>query len=109
MRGSMSGDAVKAVGPTGATEVTNLAWDFDRLMATVKHELADRLTKEQKALVSERNYRQLFESHPQPMWLYDLHTLRFLKVNRPRTFRSSSSSSLRRNRISIRPARGGIY
>ena len=81
MRGSMAGDAVKAVGPTGATEVTNLAWDFDRLMATVKHELADRLTKEQKALVSERNYRLLFESHPQAMWLYDVHTLRFLKVN----------------------------
>jgi PAS domain S-box-containing protein len=81
MRGSTGGDAVKAVGSTGATEVTNLAWDFDRLMATVKHELADRLSKEQKALVSERNYRQLFESHPQPMWLYDVHTLRFLKVN----------------------------
>ncbi len=81
MRGSTPGDAVKAVGSSGATEVTNLAWDFDRLMATVKHELADRLIKEQKALVSERNYRQLFESHPQPMWLYDVHTLRFLKVN----------------------------
>ncbi len=81
MRGSTPGDAVKAVGSTGATEVTNLAWDFDRLMATVKHELADRLTKEQNAVVSERNYRQLFESHPQPMWLYDVHTLRFLKVN----------------------------
>jgi PAS domain S-box-containing protein len=81
MRGSTAGDAVKAVGSTGATEVTNLAGDFDRLMATVKHELADRLTKEQKAMVSERNYRQLFESHPQPMWLYDVHTLRFLKVN----------------------------
>jgi PAS domain S-box-containing protein len=81
MRGSTAGDAVKAVGSTGAIEVTDLAWDFDRLMATVKRELADRLTKEQKALVSERNYRQLFESHPQPMWLYDVHSLRFLKVN----------------------------
>jgi two-component system cell cycle sensor histidine kinase/response regulator CckA len=81
MRGSTAGDAVKAVGSTGATEVTNLAWDFDRLMATVKRELADRLSTEQKALVSERNYRLLFESHPQPMWLYDVHTLRFLNVN----------------------------
>ncbi len=81
MRGSTPGEAVKAVGSTGAREVSNLAWDFDRLMSTVKSELADRLTKEQKALVSERNYRQLFESHPQPMWLYDVHTLCFLKVN----------------------------
>jgi PAS domain S-box-containing protein len=81
IRGSTAGDAVKAVGSTGAAEVTNLAWDFDRLMTTVKNELADRLNKEQKALVSERNYRLLFEGHPQPMWLYDVKTLRFLKVN----------------------------
>jgi PAS domain S-box-containing protein len=30
---------------------------------------------------SERNYRSLFESHPQPMWLYDVHSLAFLRVN----------------------------
>jgi PAS domain S-box-containing protein len=81
IRGSTAGDAVKAVGSKGASEVTNLACDFDRLMATVKNELTDRLNKEQKALVSERNYRLLFEGHPQPMWLYDVKTLRFLKVN----------------------------
>jgi PAS domain S-box-containing protein len=81
MRGATSGDAVKAVGLTGATEVTNLAWDFDRLMSTLKRELADRLSSELKALVSERNYRQLFEGHPQPMWLYDVNTLAFLEVN----------------------------
>src|SRR5579884_286861 len=23
----------------------------------------------------------LFERHPEPMWIYDLHTLRFLEVN----------------------------
>jgi PAS domain S-box-containing protein len=81
IRASAPGDAVTAVGPTGATEVTNLAWDFDRLMATVKRELADRLSSEQKALLSERNYRLLFEGHPQPMWLYDVETLAFLEVN----------------------------
>jgi PAS domain S-box-containing protein len=81
IRGTTAGDAVNAVGSKGAAEVTNLAWDFDRLMATVKNELADRLSKEQMALVSERNYRLLFESHPQPMWLYDEGTLSFLKVN----------------------------
>ena len=30
---------------------------------------------------SEQYYRQLFESNPQPMWVYDLETLRFLAVN----------------------------
>ncbi len=81
MRGSTSGDAVRAVAGTGAAEVTSLAWDFDRLMATLKRELADRLSSEQKALLSERNYRQLFDGHPQPMWLYDVNTLAFLEVN----------------------------
>jgi PAS domain S-box-containing protein len=31
---------------------------------------------------SEERYRLLFESNPQPMWVYDLETLAFLAVNR---------------------------
>jgi PAS domain S-box-containing protein len=81
MRGTTPGAAVNAVAGTGATEVTDLAEDFDKLMATVKDELAVRLGSEHDALVSERNYRMLFEGHPQPMWLYDVHTLAFLNVN----------------------------
>jgi PAS domain S-box-containing protein len=50
-------------------------------MATVKSELVERLNSEQAAVVSERNYRTLFEGHPQPMWLYDVDTLAFLEVN----------------------------
>ncbi|GAC1475515.1 MAG: hypothetical protein PVSMB3_15300 [Candidatus Dormibacteraceae bacterium] len=81
MRGATPGAAVAAVAGAGPTEVTALAQDFDTLMASVKQELADRLTSEHKAMVSERNYRMLFESHPQPMWLYDVDTFAFLKVN----------------------------
>jgi PAS domain S-box-containing protein len=81
MRGTTPGSAVKAVAGTGAFEVTALAEDFDKLMETVKRELADRLRTEQAAMVSERNYRMLFEGHPQPMWLYDVKTLAFLEVN----------------------------
>jgi PAS domain S-box-containing protein len=81
MRGSTHGTAVDAVAGKGAAEVTALAEDFDILMEHVKRELADRLTSEHKAMISERNYRMLFESHPQPMWLYDIDTLAFLKVN----------------------------
>ncbi len=36
---------------------------------------------EQRLLVSESRYRGLFESNPQPMWVYDVATLRFLAVN----------------------------
>lgn len=81
MRGSKPGQAASVVVGTGAREVTDLAEDFDTLMATVKRELADRLNGERKALESERNYRSLFEGHPDPMWLYDLQTLAFLRVN----------------------------
>jgi len=81
MRGTTSGKAVTAVGASGATEVVALAEDFDKLMLTVKSELAERLTSEHTAMISERNYRMLFEGHPQPMWLYDVDTLAFLEVN----------------------------
>jgi len=81
MRGTTSGAAVDAVAGTGAREVTDLAEDFDQLMSSFKGELAVRLDSEHAALVSERNYRTLFESHPQPMWVYDVHTLAFLSVN----------------------------
>lgn len=40
-----------------------------------------RLDAEQELEYSERGYRALFESHPAPMWIYDLDTLRFLAVN----------------------------
>ena len=81
IRGSTPAETLRFVVGTGATEVNGLAEDFAKLMMTVNHELADRLTSEQAARVSERNYRMLFEGHPQPMWLYDVDTLAFLEVN----------------------------
>jgi PAS domain S-box-containing protein len=81
IRGSTPGKAVDAVAGNGATEVTDLAYDFDKLMASLKSELADRLTSQHKAMISERNYRTLFEGHPQPMWIYDLDSLAFVEVN----------------------------
>jgi len=81
MRGTTPGSAADAVGGRGPTEVTGLALDYDNLMSSVKQELADRLTSQYQAMVSERNYRMLFESHPQPMWLYDVESHAILKVN----------------------------
>jgi len=81
IRSSTVDGAVSAVDTIGASEVTDLAQDFARLMATVKSELVERLNSEQEAVVSERNYRTLFEGHPQPMWLYDVDTFAFLEVN----------------------------
>ena len=81
MRGSSPGQLASVAVGKGAREVTDLAEDFDGLMAKIKHELAERLASEQKVVDSEHNYRSLFESHPQPMWLYDANSLAFLRVN----------------------------
>src|SRR4029077_5443077 len=81
IRGSTPGWTADAIDRMGATEATVWADDFAKLMSTVKHELVERLSSEQEAIVSERNYRMLFEGHPQPMWLYDVDTLAFLEVN----------------------------
>ena len=44
--------------------------------------MAVRIRKQQAALVrSEEEYRRLFEANPNPMWIYDRQTLRFLRVN----------------------------
>ncbi|GIK72436.1 MAG: hypothetical protein BroJett021_14240 [Chloroflexota bacterium] len=48
----------------------------------VAHEnITERKLAEQTIAASEERYRQIFESNPQPMWVYDLETLRFLAVN----------------------------
>ena len=54
----------------------------------------------------EDQYRLLFDSHPQPMWVYDLETLRFLAVNEAAVSHYGySREEFRRMSIkSIRPA-----
>ena len=34
-----------------------------------------------KLLEREENYRYLFDNNPQPMWIYDIESLRFLEIN----------------------------
>jgi PAS domain S-box-containing protein len=55
---------------------------------------------------SESRYRQLFESNPQPMWVYDLETLAFLAVNDAavRHYGYVREEFLRMNIADIRPA-----
>ncbi len=81
VRRAAAGDHAAGASAGGAAEVEALAVEFDGLMAKVKQQLADRMLSEQAARTSERNYRVLFDGHPQPMWVYDVDTLAFLEVN----------------------------
>lgn len=60
---------------------------LERLVPALRRALAEaERTREQhraelKARASEERYRQLFDFNPVPMWVYDLHSLRFLAVN----------------------------
>jgi len=44
-------------------------------------DVAERKETESSLRNSEHRYRELFEVNPQPMWVYDYETLRFLAVN----------------------------
>jgi len=49
--------------------------------STIARDINERLRGVEALHRSEDSYRALFERHPAPMWLYDMATLRFLRVN----------------------------
>jgi two-component system, cell cycle sensor histidine kinase and response regulator CckA len=49
--------------------------------STIARDIGERTRAAHALQRSEESYRQLFERHPGPMWLYDPDTLRFLAVN----------------------------
>ncbi len=62
------------------TNLIRLPSAVERAVQDAKGRQARRVL-EQELQGSERRYRQLFESNPQPMWVYDVETLRFLAAN----------------------------
>ncbi|HEY7784840.1 MAG TPA: PAS domain S-box protein [Pyrinomonadaceae bacterium] len=66
---------------SGADDYLELPFDSTRLVAKVSR-LLERSKVEVELRESEERYRLLFESTPQPIWVYDEETLAFLAVNK---------------------------
>jgi len=49
--------------------------------SAIARDIGPRLRAEEALRRSEESYRELFERHPAPMWLFDPESLRFLEVN----------------------------
>jgi two-component system, cell cycle sensor histidine kinase and response regulator CckA len=81
LRKSAAATEPSPVPVSGPAELTALAQDVNALISTVNRELLQRRRAEESARESERNYRLVFEGNPNPMWIYDAETLRFLAVN----------------------------
>jgi PAS domain S-box-containing protein len=68
-------NSVRAVaGPDGRRHLRGVIVDITR-RKQAEHALLEQLSR------SEEEYRTLFDLHPNPVWVYDLETLRFLAVN----------------------------
>jgi PAS domain S-box-containing protein/diguanylate cyclase (GGDEF)-like protein len=62
------------------TNLIRLPAAVERATQEAKERQAHRAL-EQQVHESEKRYRELFQSNPHPMWVYDIETLRFLAVN----------------------------
>jgi two-component system, cell cycle sensor histidine kinase and response regulator CckA len=74
VRSTTSLEAPAPVPVSGPAEVRALAEDVNVLVASAHAELLERRR-------AEESYRLLFESNPNPMWVFDAATHRFLAVN----------------------------
>ena len=74
VRTARENDEPATVPVSGPSEVRALAEDVNALTDAVQRELHERRE-------AEKNYRLLFEGNPNPMWVFEAKTHRFLLVN----------------------------
>src|SRR5437870_7552017 len=63
-------------------EVKERTADLDKANQELQQEISLRKQGEAELRASKEQYRFLFDENPQPMWIFDLHTLKFLAFNR---------------------------
>ncbi|RZA01843.1 MAG: PAS domain S-box protein [Sphingobacteriaceae bacterium] len=63
--------------------------------------------QQKKLAQSEEQYRELFESNPNPMWIYDINTFEFIKINNAAVekYGYSRAEFLSMTILDIRPVR----
>jgi PAS domain S-box-containing protein len=73
--------------------------------STIARDIGERLRAQEALRRSEESYRELFDRHPAPMWLFDPESLRFLEVNEAavRTYGWSREEFLAMTIDEIRP------
>ncbi|HEY0763239.1 MAG TPA: ATP-binding protein [Pyrinomonadaceae bacterium] len=84
--GTVSEDVAVLAMKAGAHDYLTKS-NLKRLLVAVQRELKEAQQRDahrkadEALLISDAQYRMLFDSNPQPMWVYDAKTLRFLAVN----------------------------
>jgi diguanylate cyclase (GGDEF)-like protein/PAS domain S-box-containing protein len=81
VRGRARGQLATRAEVRGPAEVASLAEGFNDLVDEVEQEFHQRQRAEEATRMAEESYRHLFSHNPQPMWVYDTETLKFLAVN----------------------------
>lgn len=74
-------------------------------LQSISRDISDRLLKDETLRISEERYRTLFENNPNPMWVYDVDTLKFITVNEAaiRHYGYSREEFLSMTLLDIRP------
>jgi PAS domain S-box-containing protein len=83
-----------------------LEWEGRHAGLVVAFDITERKRLQEQLRASEEVHRLLFEKNPQPMWVYDLASLRFLAVNEAavRRYGYSRDEFLQMTLADIRPA-----
>ena len=76
-----NGDLESTLTVSGPREVRDLGVEFAGLLAAVDRELMERRQAEETTREHERNYRQMFDTNPYPIYLFDVDTLAIVAVN----------------------------